>query len=69
MAPWKLGTERYTASAAGKAISISLPVVQTWQAWQLHDSKREESRTKVQNVVTDSTAKHKVWYAPAPNIP
>ena len=32
-----------------------LLVVQIWQAWQLHDPRRENSRSKLQNVVTDST--------------
>lgn len=31
-------------------------VFQTWRAWQLHDPKRENSRAKLQNVVTDSLA-------------
>ena len=34
-----------------------LSVVQTFQAWKLHDPKRENSRSKLQNVLTDSTAK------------
>ena len=32
-----------------------LLVVPTWQEWQLHAPKRENSREKVQNAVTDST--------------
>jgi len=37
-------------------LAYRLLVVQTWHAWQLHDPKRENSRAKLQNVATDSTA-------------